>query len=86
MADPTKSALKIATHNVQGLNSPLKRRKVFDSYKSLKLDILMIQETHFSRRYSPKFLHPHFPRFYLANAENKTRGVAILISKFSNFK
>lgn len=46
MANSTMTNLKIAYHNVQGLNSPIKQSKVFDSYKALKFDILMLQETH----------------------------------------
>ncbi|PIO40409.1 hypothetical protein AB205_0134110 [Aquarana catesbeiana] len=85
MADGPIAQLQIASHNVQGLNSPIKRRKVLDYYKHLKLDIIMLQETHFPSRYSPKFLHPHFPQFFLASANNKTKGVAILISKNHKF-
>lgn len=44
----------------------------------------MLQETHFPTRFSPSF--PHFPQFYLANAEDKTRGVAILFAKDCQFK
>lgn len=46
----------------------------------------MLQETHFPSRFSPSFLHARFPSFYLANAEDKTRGVAILFSKDCQFK
>lgn len=77
--------LRVATHNTQGLNSPSKRRKVLDYMKSRKIDILFLQETHFPIRYNPTFLHAQFPLFYLANAEDKTRGVAILISKSCRF-
>lgn len=45
----------------------------------------MLQETHFPARYCPKFLHSHFPQFFLASAENKKKGVAILFSKSCNF-
>lgn len=81
MASASKPTLKIATHNAQGLNSPVKQRKTFDSYKSLKLDVVMVQETHFPKRYNPNFLHHNFPLFYLAKAEGKSKGIAILFSK-----
>ena len=81
MANSLDLNLRIASHNVQGINSPIKRRKVMDHYKSLHLDVVMLQETHFPVRYSPTFLHQYFPQFYLASAENKTKGVAILFSK-----
>ena len=85
MADSLDVRLRIASHNVQGINSPIKRRKLMDHYKSLHLDIVMLQETHFPVRYSPTFIHSYFPQFYLASAENKTKGVAILISKKCTF-
>ena len=47
--------------------------------------MVFLQETHFPKRYAPSFLHAHFPVFYLSKAENKTKGVAVLFSKFCNF-
>lgn len=87
MADPTTQihSLKIALHNVQGLNSPSKRRKAFQSYHSRGLDIVLLQETHFPASYTPTFLHRTFPTFFLANADTKKRGVAILLSKGTPF-
>lgn len=45
----------------------------------------MLQETHFPRWYIPSFLHAQFPKFYLANAEDKSKGVAILFAKKCKF-
>lgn len=45
----------------------------------------MLQETHFPALYNPKFLDAYYPTFYLVNAANKTKGVAILFSKHSKF-
>lgn len=83
MADNThnQTSLKIAFHNTQGLNSPIKRRKAFHNYHSRGLDIILLQETHFPKSYDPTFLHCDYPTFFLANADDKKRGVAILISK-----
>lgn len=78
--------LQIISHNVQGLNSPVKRRKILQSFHSQRAAVVMLQETHFPIRYSPSFLHATFPQFYLANAEDKTRGVAILFAKNCQFK
>lgn len=87
MADPTTQthSLKIALHNVHGLNSPSKRHKAFQSYHSRGLDIVLLQETHFPASYNPTFLHRTFPTFFLANADTKKRGVAILLSKSTPF-
>lgn len=82
MADhiTSRPSLRIASHNVQGINSPIKRRKIFQSYHVHKIDILFLQETHFPKTYSPSFIHSKFPRFYLANSDNKTKGVGIFFS------
>lgn len=85
MADLSQDTLRVATHNVQGLNSPVKRRTFFNFYKSSKLDIVLIQDTNFPAKYCPKFLHSHYSNFYLASAENKSKGVAIAFAKTCNF-
>ena len=77
--------LRVVSHNTQGLNSPIKRRKALQAYKSLHVDVVFLQETHFPKRYAPSFLHAYFPVFYLSKAENKTKGVAFLFSEFCNF-
>lgn len=45
----------------------------------------MLQETHFPASYQPKFLHKNFMNFHLANADNKTRGVAVCFSNKTHF-
>lgn len=87
MADscPLQTALKIASHNTQGLNSPTKRRKAFQSYNYKGIDIILLQETHFPNSYTLSFLHNRYPTFFLANADDKKRGIAILFSKRTSF-
>lgn len=65
------SQLQIVSHNVQGLNSALKMRKLFKLFQSQKSDILLLQKTHFPKSYNPPFIQQHYPQFYLSNAENK---------------
>lgn len=77
--------LRVTSHNTQGLNSPIKRRKAFQHYLFQGLDILLLQETHFSGNFNPVYLHHKFHTFYLANTEAKKRGVAILFSKIVYF-
>lgn len=71
----TRPPIKFITHNVQGLNSPVKH------YKSLQADVLFLQKTHFTPNYNPSFLHHNYPHFYLANGPGKTGGLAICFSK-----
>lgn len=81
----TTPPLRIISHNTQGLNSPIKRRKAFQDYLSRHIDVVLLQETHFPQRYTPSSIYVHYPVFYLANNENKTSGVAILFSKQCKF-
>lgn len=55
------------------------------SYHARSLDIVLLQETRFPTSYTPPFLHCNFPTFYLANADSKKRGVAILLAKLILF-
>lgn len=87
MADHTTStqALRFASHNVQGINSPIKRWKVFQFYHDQKIDILLLQETHFPKTYTPSFIHAKCPTFYLANSDKKNKGVGIFFSRKTQF-
>uniref|UniRef100_A0A803JGF1 Endonuclease/exonuclease/phosphatase domain-containing protein n=1 Tax=Xenopus tropicalis TaxID=8364 RepID=A0A803JGF1_XENTR len=75
------SQLKLISHNVQGFNSPNKRTKAFRYYHSARVDILLLQETHFSTTSTPKFLSSCLPTFYTANGPKITKGVAICLRK-----
>lgn len=44
-----------------------------------------LQGTHFLGTYQASFMHGQYPQFYLANAPDQTRGVAISISKQLSF-
>lgn len=79
------SQLHIVSHNVQGHNFPVKRKKLFKLYQSQKLDVPLLQETHFPMSYNLSFIHQHFPQFYFSNVENKTKVVVICVSKHLNF-
>lgn len=76
-------SLRIASHNVQGMNLPVKRQKFSQYYHTQKIDILFLQETHLPHSYSPSYI---YPKFRLPNAETKTKGVTIFIfSSSCNF-
>lgn len=79
--DGQLALLRVTSHNVQGLNSPLKRRKYFHNASTLQTEVLLLQETHFPQSYN----HTGFPQFFLANAEDKTKGVGIFLSKAVTF-
>ena len=71
--------LKIFSHNVQGFNSPNKRKKAFKHYKRLGADIILVQETHFSAANHPQYFDKSFNQFHYTTYANKSRGVAIFI-------
>lgn len=49
------------------------------------LKMVLLQETHFPKRFCPSFIHSKFPFFTLANAEDKIKGVGIFIFKRCKF-
>lgn len=70
--------LNILTLNVKGLNSPHKRVKAFQTFASLKASIVALQETHFSKRYTPSFFSSKYPQVFTASADMKHRGVLLV--------
>ena len=71
--------LNVLSLNVKGLNSPNKRVKAFQTFASLKADIVALQETHFSDRNTPKYFSPKYPQVFTASASTKHRGVLIAL-------
>ena len=71
--------LNVLSLNVKGLNSPNKRVKAFQSFASLKADIVALQETHFSDRNTPKIFSTKYPQVFTASANTKHRGVLIAL-------
>ena len=73
------SYLSIVTLNVNGLNDPIKRRRVSDWIKKQDPSICCLQETHFRQdSYSLKI--KGWRTIYHSNGPQKKAGVAILIS------
>lgn len=74
--------LKLCSINIQGLNIPEKRSKLFYFLQRSKIHVALIQETHFRTDSIPKLYNHQFPLVYHAsNTEAKSKGVSILISK-----
>lgn len=70
-------SLKFLSLNVKGFNSPHKRNMAFRQIRPLHVDVLCLQETHFTVSSHPKFLNPQFPQVFMANDTTKHRGVLI---------
>lgn len=71
--------------NVQGMNSPQKRVKMFKYLKQQKIDIACLQETHFASSSYPKYFASDYPHVFLSNAPTKQRGVMIALHKSVTF-
>lgn len=78
--------IKVYSLNVHGLNSPFKRKTMWQEAKKLKGDILCIQDTNFSRDKQPKCKDKSFPHIFHACAPTKKCGTMIAINKSVAFK
>lgn len=79
---------KALTLNCKGLNSPIKRRRVFTALEREHPDIVFLQETHLKPLDPTKpFIYRSrwFAHQFHAAGTSKARGVAILISKNVQF-
>ena len=74
------SYLSIVTLNVNGLNDPIKRRRVSDWIKNQDQSICSLQETHFRQKDTYSLKIKGWRTIYHSNGPQKKAGVAILIS------
>ena len=70
----------IITVNVNGMNSPIKRRRIAEWIKSHNPTICCLQETHLKRGDTHRIKVKGWSRIYCASAHVRKAGVAILIS------
>ena len=74
------SYLSIVTLNVNGLNDPIKRRRVSDWIKKQDPSICCLQDTHFRQKDTYSLKIKGWRTIYHSNGPQKKAGVAILIS------
>ena len=72
--------LSIVTLNVNGLNDPIKRRRVSDWIKKQDPSICCLQETHFRQKDTYSLKIKVWRTIYHSNGPQKKAEVAILIS------
>ncbi len=77
----SSSALRFISWNVKGLNSPVKRNKVFDHLRSLNTKIAFLQETHLKPSDHLKLRRGWVGQLYHSSFSSKARGTAILVHK-----
>jgi len=73
--------LNLLSWNVRGINSPVKRGKVYAHLKKLDAEIVFLQETHIKSTAKFSIKAPWMSQVYQSNFSTKTRGVAIIIKK-----
>ena len=71
--------LKLISVNVNGLNSPTKRSKIWSQLKNHKADIIFLQETHVKTVHSSLLRCKAIGQEYFASAKEKKRDVVIYI-------
>lgn len=81
-----KVDLTFCTWNVKGVNEPVKRGKVLSHLKSLKADIMFLQETHLKNAAHNKLRCRWINQVYYSTFSAKTRGVAIVIKNDIPFR
>ena len=74
------SYLSIVTLNVNGLNDPIKRRRVSDWIKKQDPSICCLQETHFRHKDTYSLKMKGWRTICISKGPQKKAGVAILIS------
>uniref|UniRef100_A0A3Q3G5X7 exodeoxyribonuclease III n=1 Tax=Labrus bergylta TaxID=56723 RepID=A0A3Q3G5X7_9LABR len=71
--------IKITSLNVNGLNNPIKRKKVLQKMKREGGNVMFLQETHLSREEHKKLERLANTQVHSASFHSARRGVAILI-------
>lgn len=78
--------MSLVSWNVRGLGHPVKRGKVFSHLKSLKSDIMFLQETHVKATQHRRLRANWISQVYQSPFTSKARGVAILFRKTVPFR
>nr|XP_060615874.1 uncharacterized protein LOC132765615 [Anolis sagrei ordinatus] len=73
----SKKQIKIFCNNVNGLNSPSKRKKLFGKIKKGNYDLVALQETHMVLKHSPHLINKDLGCEFHSLATEKKRGVII---------
>uniref|UniRef100_A0A8C5QIU9 Reverse transcriptase domain-containing protein n=1 Tax=Leptobrachium leishanense TaxID=445787 RepID=A0A8C5QIU9_9ANUR len=74
-----RARLKVISHNVKGLLSPNKRRGATRYYRKLRADVVLLQETHFTRARVPGYWGEGYTAHYHSAGSTRKTGVSILM-------
>ncbi len=73
--------LNILSLNVNGLNSAVKRTRVFEYLHRKSISCALIQETHLKQSDVAHFQNKYYKLIAFSCAQNKTKGVLILVNR-----
>lgn len=79
------SSIRFLSWNVKGMNSPVKRSRIFAHLKHLNIDKAFLQEAHLRDRDQVKLRCPWVGDIFHSTFNSKARGVAILVHKKIQF-
>uniref|UniRef100_A0A803SS30 Reverse transcriptase domain-containing protein n=1 Tax=Anolis carolinensis TaxID=28377 RepID=A0A803SS30_ANOCA len=72
--------LKIYSNNVNGFNSPNKRKKIWHHIKKGKYDLICLQETHIVHKHGANLIQNGLGNMYYASDSVKKRGVVTYVN------
>ncbi len=76
--------LNILSLNVNGLNSAVKRTRVLEYLHRKSISCALIQETHLKQSDVARFQNKYYKLAAFSSAQNKTKGVLILVNRKLN--
>lgn len=76
--------IRLLSVNINGLNSPNKRKKIFNKLIKARLNIICLQEVHVKRDHLYLLNYTKLGQLYTSLADTKKRGVAIYVQKHIN--
>lgn len=82
----TVPLLKLCSWNVNGIHTPIKRRKVLTYLRKEGVHIALLQETHLDDKEHLKLQQGGFDQLFFSSFTSRSRGVAILFQKNLPFK
>ena len=80
------SKLEIASLNVRGLQDNNKRKRIFQTFRNSKFDIILLQETHSTDEDVVLWKKDWIGRAFFSSLNSTKSGVAILCKESKNFK
>ncbi len=76
--------LNILSLNVNGLNSAVKRTRMLEYLHCKSISCALIQETHIKQSDVARFQNKYYKLIAISCAQNKTKGVRILVNQKLN--